>query len=88
MQNWYAAPAAYIKAMFVARGENGRPIGCFAILKDDKCSYYNCGTYVIEPERRKGIGKSLIALAKSLDYSIIPWKGSGSAHSFYTNVLS
>lgn len=87
MRHWYADPERFVKAAFIAY-ENNSPVGSFIIIyAKESESYYNCGTYVLKQYRRKGYGKEMIALAKSLGYYIVPWKECMSAKLFYESVL-
>lgn len=60
------------------------PIGSLIVL-DDIDYYYNCncGTWVHDDWRRKGVGRYLMKKAAAMKLDLKPWRGTCSAASFY-----
>lgn len=81
MVDWYKERLC-IKVIYI-KFYKLRPRGVFAILKDNWRKDYNCGTYVNEDYRRKGIGSELVRTALKDGEEVKGWKDVQRAKNFY-----
>lgn len=76
-----------IKSIYL-RFDNDVPIACFVILVIPRWRGHNCGIYVKQEHRLKGIGRSLVQQAQADGEEILPWLHSTDANRFYLKALT